>query len=59
MSQRAKPARVGEVLEGLANGERVERPDGTTHTVSGGIYVFDVVGRHLIGEQPFNVKAGE
>lgn len=43
-----KPKPLGESIE-VPNGTEVLRPDDSVVTVSGGLYVLDVVGDHYIG----------
>lgn len=46
----AAKRKVGETFE-VDEGAQVERPDGSVHTVSGGLYVADVAGTYRIGDR--------
>lgn len=46
---------VGEDVE-AAPGVEITRPDGTTLVSSGGVYVIDVPGVHLVGDHTYRAE---
>ena len=46
-----KTEKVGTTIKVPKGAEVVVRPDGTQVTVSGGLYVLDTKGTHLVGDR--------
>lgn len=51
----AKKHSLGEVVE-VKEGAKVQRPNGEEHTVTGGSYVLDVPGIHVVDGNEMEVK---
>lgn len=57
-SRRSRPRErhLGALLEGVAEGSSITRPDGTAHTSHGGRYLFDATGLHVVDGVEYRVK---
>ena len=55
MAEKPKTHKVGESLE-VKDGIRVQRPDGSEHTVRGSSYVLDVPGTFVVDGTAIQVK---
>jgi hypothetical protein len=50
----AEKHKVGDSIK-VAEGTKVVRPDGSEHTIVGGLYVLDVAGTHDVGGEAVEV----
>lgn len=53
--KKAATAAMGEQVE-VKEGAKVVRPDGSELTVTGGLYVLDGAGTHVVDGDPYQVK---